>query len=236
MKWEPSGGSGVSITMTIQSQHPTDTNPDRPGVSPAVMPPHPTPSEFELVPEIQNRWSPRAFSSRPVPRDLTRRLLEAARWAPSSFNEQPWRFLVGDSESPAFRETLRDLLMDGNAWARRAPVLMLSAWRSRLTKNDKANRVALRDLGAAEENLFLQAVSQGLVAHQMGGFSVPAAEALLREQGLGPEFEVGVMTAIGFPGDLDDLDGSLRERELKPRKRKPLSEIALFGGAGDDEV
>ncbi len=220
--------------MISHTRNPTHTNRGRSGLSPAVSPPHPTPSEAELTPEIQNRWSPRALSTRPVPRDVTRRLLEAARWAPSSFNEQPWRFLIGDSESPEFRETLRDLLMDGNAWARRAPVLILSAWRSRLTKNDKPNRVAFRDLGAAEENLLLQAVAEGLVAHQMGGFSVSDAEAVLREHGLGSEFEVGVMTAIGLPGDVDSLDESLRERELKPRGRKPLSEIALFGGAGDN--
>lgn len=177
---------------------------------------------------IARRWSPRAFDPElEVSPDHLRTVLEAARWAPSSFNEQPWRFLIGSGQHPEFRETLRDLLMEGNAWARRAPVLVLSGYSTHLSRNGKPNRMALRDLGAAEENLLLQATELGLIAHQMAGFDADAARALLPDG-----VEVGAMTALGWYGDPSDLTEGQAKAEKGPRKRKPLDEIVGFGGLG----
>lgn len=182
------------------------------------------PTEEPIEPLIAARWSPRAISEKPVEDEKLRAVFEAARWAPSSFNEQPWRFLVATTRQPDWLARLRGYLMSGNAWATRAPVLVVSAYRTRFSGNDKPNPVALRDLGAAEENLVLQAYAEGLVAHQMAGFE----RERLRDELLPDGFEVGSMTALGYPGDIDDLDEKLRERELAPRRRKPLDEL-VFG-------
>lgn len=184
----------------------------------------PAPTEAETHPLIRYRWSPRSFAGRPVEPEKLRIAFEAARWAPSSFNEQPWRFLVATIDDPDWLERLQSYLSPGNAWARKAPVLVASAYHTRFTRNSKPNRMAFRDLGAAEENLFLQAYDLGLVMHQMAGFD---HERLKRE--LLPEgFEPGAMSAIGYAGTPDELPEELREGERKPRQRSPLGEF-VFG-------
>jgi len=184
----------------------------------------PAPTEHPVHPLLASRWSPLAFDDRQVDEDVLLSLLEAARWAPSSFNEQPWRFVVGTKQRPRFLAQLHALLTDGNAWAKEAPVLILSAYDPTFSRNGKPNRVALRDLGAAEENLVLQAFDEGLVAHQMAGFDVDRARAMLPD-GLEP----GTMTAIGFPGDPASLPEKLRNRQEKVRKRHSLSRISSMG-------
>ena len=187
----------------------------------------PARTHVPIHPLIAARWSPRAFASQPVEPEKVRALFEAARWAPSSFNEQPWRFLVATVEEPEWLERLQGYLTTGNAaWASGAPVLIASAYRTRFTEREGENRMALRDLGAAEENLVLQAYAEGLVAHQMAGFDRERLKAELVPQG----FEPGSMTAVGYPGDPEELDEKLRERESRPRKRKPWSDF-VFGGA-----
>lgn len=184
----------------------------------------PAPTDIDLHPLISNRWSPRAISSAPLEPEKLRQVLEAARWAPSSNNEQPWRFLVATSEEPEWLDRLQGYLVPGNAWAKAAPVLIASAYRTNFTRNDKPNASALRDLGAAEENMFLQAYAVGLVVHQMGGFERGRLKSDLLPEGLEP----GTMTAIGYPGDVEQLSEELQERERAPRKRKPLEEL-VFG-------
>lgn len=161
--------------------------------------------------------------------DKLKLLLEAARWAPSSFNEQPWRFLVATSEEGEWLQRLQGYLSPGNAWALEAPVLIASAYRTAFSHNEKANRSALRDLGAAEENMFLQAYAAGLVMHQMGGFDAPR----LKEELLPEGFEPGTMTAIGYPGDVDQLPEKHLKGETAPRRRKALSEIAFGAKWGE---
>lgn len=184
----------------------------------------PAPTDEAVHPLIRCRWSPRAFSDRRVEPEKLRALFEAARWAPSSFNEQPWRFLVATRDEPEGLERLQGYLSPGNAWAKNAPVLVVSAYRTRFSHNDKPNRVALRDLGAAEENLFLQAYALGLVMHQMAGFDVARVKAEL----LPEEFEPGTMFAIGYAGDREALPDGLKEREERPRRRNPPDEF-VFG-------
>ncbi|HKQ74113.1 MAG TPA: nitroreductase family protein [Blastocatellia bacterium] len=178
---------------------------------------------------IARRWSSRAFdAARPVEREKVRLLLEAARWAPSSFNEQPWRYLVFDSQDPPARERALACLMDFNAWARQAPVLMLSVTREIFAHNAQPNQHARHDLGMASENLVLEAVNQGLMAHQMAGFDVARAR---REFGIPPDCTPMAMIAIGYPfrGDPRDLPVALRAMETQPRQRRLLREIAFHG-------
>ncbi len=166
------------------------------------------------------------MAGRPVSRGALLSLLEAARWAPSSYNEQPWRFVVGTHEEADFRERLQTLLMEGNAWARQAPVLILSAYLPESSRSGDTNRMAFRDLGAAEENLVLQAYDLGLVAHQMAGFDAEAARRLLPDG-----MEPGTMIAIAHPASPDSLSDKLAEREQRPRRRRPLREFVSIGSA-----
>jgi nitroreductase len=183
----------------------------------------PAPTKLEIYPLISHRWSPRAISGRPVEPEKLRLVLEAARWAPSSRNEQPWRFLVATTDDPEWLERLQGYLSPGNAWAKAAPVLIASAYRTTFSHNEKPNVSALRDLGAAEENMFLQAFAAGLVMHQMGGFDRDSLKRDLIPEG----FEPGTMSVIGYPGDVEQLPEDLAERERAPRQRRPLSELVF---------
>ncbi len=172
------------------------------------------------------RWSPLSFSSRDVSREDLLSLCEAARWAPSCFNEQPWRYLVGSSADPAGLAKMRSCLVEANArWADRAPVLMLSVAKTRFTRNDMPNRHAGHDVGLATSQLVLQASARGLVVHQMAGFDVQKAIELL---GIPAGHEPMAMIAIGYPGEPSDLPEELREREAAPRSRRSFEEV-VFG-------
>ena len=195
-------------------------------------PEKPAPANFPIDPEIKRRWSPRLFEEgREVEREKILALLEAARWAPSCFNEQPWRYLVFDGTDAAAMERARNCLVEGNAWALKAPVLMISVARNNFTHNEQPNRTAQHDVGLASENLVLEAVSQELVAHQMAGFNTEQARS---EFNIPEDYTVLAMIAVGYPyrDSLDDLSEKVRTGELAPRKRKPISEVA-FAGAWD---
>ncbi|HXF95889.1 MAG TPA: nitroreductase family protein [Gemmatimonadales bacterium] len=153
-----------------------------------------------IHPLIRQRWSPRAFSPRPVEPEKLQTVFEAARWAPSSFNEQPWRFLVATSAEPDWLAELQSYLAPGNRWARGAPVLAASAYRTHFAGTGALNRMALRDLGAAEENMFLQAEALGLALHQMAGFDHERFRRTLLPDG----FEPGTMIAMGYPPGGED--------------------------------
>jgi len=191
-------------------------------------PEKPARTEYRIDEEMERRWSPRAFATQAVEREKIMTMLEAARWGPSCFNEQPWRFLVFDGSNSEALERARGCLVEGNAWALKAPVLMLSTARDNFAHNEKPNRTAQHDVGLATENLLLQAVELGLVAHPMAGFDV---ERSRREFNIPGDYTILAMIAIGYPyrGDLDDLDEKLRERELAQRERKPISEVAFAG-------
>ncbi len=164
------------------------------------------------------------MSGDPISADEIGHLFEAARWAPSSFNEQPWRFLVATANEPAWLERLGSYLSSGNAWAKGAPVLIVSAYSTRFARNDRPNPMALRDLGAAEENMFLQASAIGLAMHQIAGFD---RERLKREL-LPPGFEPGVMSAIGYPLKIETAGERADREERASRSRRPLHEF-VFG-------
>jgi nitroreductase len=179
---------------------------------------------------IRQRWSPRAFSDRKfTPPDLCR-LLEAARWAPSSANEQPWSFLVATKDDQTEFEKLFSCLVPGNQrWAGAAPVLMLSISHLLFEEDKSPNRHAFHDVGLAVENLILQAMSMELFVHQMAGFDVEKAKTLF---GIPEGHEPVAMIAVGYLGDADTLPDKLREREMAARSRKPLEEFVFTGRWG----
>ncbi len=176
---------------------------------------------------IEKRWSPRAFEAKPVDTKDLLSLFEAARWAPSSMNEQPWRFIYAIKDDEEAYNRLFNCLVEGNqVWAKNAPVLFLSVAKKDYDKSGKPNSHAWHDVGMATANLLIQATSIGLHAHLMGGFdSQKAQEALSIPEG----YEPVAMGAIGYVGEPEMLPEHLQERELAERKRKPLQEIAFSG-------
>ena len=178
----------------------------------------------DMLPAIAHRWSPRAYSNRAVtPGDL-RLVIEAARWAASSSNGQPWRFLVGRNGDDAFQRIAATLVPFNQAWAPLAPVLLL-AYAAARTPHGNTNHYALFDLGQAVAQMSVQASALGLATHAMGGFDRAAAQSLI---GPAEEFLPGVVLALGHPGDPAQIaDPDLHARELDPRSRKPLDEIVF---------
>jgi nitroreductase len=163
----------------------------------------PAPTDVPVHELVRIRWSPRAFADKPVAPDVLHSLFEAARWAPSSFNYQPWAYIVGTKDdSENFAEILSTFVEFNVGWAKHAPVLALSVAQLKTPKEGMVNRHAFHDVGSATSQLTLEANSRGLFVHQMAGF------------------------------DPQSLPEPLRQRELAPRTRKPLSEFVMTGGWG----
>jgi nitroreductase len=180
---------------------------------------------------IRRRWSPRAFAARPVEPEHLLSLLEAARWAPSSSNEQPWVFLVATADNPQEFQRMLSCLVDANGtWAQRAPVLMLSIARRNFERGGKPNRHAFYDVGQATANLAIQATALGLGVHQMAGILPDKAREVF---GIPEGYDAVAGIAVGCPGDPGSLPEELRKRELAPRTRKPLESFVFDGRWGE---
>jgi nitroreductase len=181
-------------------------------------------TEHEILDVLKKRWSPRAFAAKPVEPAKLRSLFEAARWAASSFNEQPWIFLVATKDDKAAYEKALSCLWDKNQdWAKSAPVLILTVTKANFTRNDKPNRVHVHDLGLAMGNLTVQATSMGLYLHQMAGVDLDKVRELYN---VPAGYEPATGVAIGYMGNIDDLpEEGLRTAEKSPRDRKPFSEF-----------
>jgi nitroreductase len=179
---------------------------------------------------IRSRWSPRAFSSKEVtPEDLAT-VFDAARWAASSYNEQPWRFIVATKDDPgAFHKLLGLLVPFNQEWAKTAPVLILGVAKKTFSHSHQPNKYALHDAGAALANLFLQATALGLHAHGMAGFDYDRART---ELSIPDDYETAAFVALGYIGSPDQLPEGMQNQELAPRTRKPLSEIAFTANWG----
>ena len=172
-----------------------------------------------------NRWSPRAMSGEEISNDDLMGLFEAARWAPSSYNNQPWRFIYAKRNTDHW-QTLISLLVEGNKiWAQNAAVIVVVISRKNFEFNEKPAITHQFDAGAAWENLALEATSRGLVTHGMQGFDYKQAR---EELGVPENFDVLAMIAIGKLGQKDNLPLNLQEREY-PSDRKPLEEIVMEG-------
>ena len=190
-------------------------------------------TRYPLHELLAARWSPRAFSERPVSHEALGSLLEAARWAPSSYNAQPWSFVVGRKDDPGTFEKLREVLVPANqAWAGEAPVLMLSVARLDFAHDGKANTHALYDLGAAVALLTVQAETLGLSVHQMGGFDPERARRVFD---VPADHSPVTVIAIGYRAEPSSLPEELARAEEAARDRKPLSEMAFAGSWGETD-
>ena len=187
------------------------------------------PADRPILEPLSGRWSPVIFSGRPVETAKLEQLFEAARWAASSSNEQPWSFVVANRDEPELFGRLAACLFPGNAWAKQAPVLVLSVARMVNSGTDNPNRYAFHDTGMAVGNLLAQATADGLFVHQMGGFNVEKARIDL---GLPAKHDPVAMMAIGYYGDSEHADPAMKERESKPRSRKPIAEFVFHGSWG----
>jgi nitroreductase len=179
---------------------------------------------------LRHRWSPRAFSDKPVPLEILRSMFEAARWAPSSNNEQPWAFLVATRDEPEAHARLLSTLVEFNqTWARHAPVLGIAVSQMEFARGGHPNHNAFYDTGAAMAYLTLEATERGLFVHQMAGFDPHKAIDLCQ---IPKGWEPIAAFVLGYPGDPQTLPDNLRERELGPRTRKPLSDFVMSANWG----
>ncbi len=178
-----------------------------------------------VLPAFHERWSPRSFAAREVSPETLKKVFEAARWAASSFNEQPWRYLVGRRGDSTWQKIFAALGDFNKKWTQSAPVLILGTARTKFSHNGAENRFAVYDLGAASSYLTLQAAALGLKTHQMAGFDPEAARKAFA---IPDEYAIGAVIALGYQGEPAALgDAGLIEHETAPRTRKPLDEIVF---------
>jgi nitroreductase len=188
------------------------------------------PTDCEVNELIRKRWSPRAFSDKPIPPEALRSLFEAARWAPSSSNEQPWAFLVATRDEKANFEKSLEALVEFNAnWVKQAYVAGFAVSELNFAKTGKPNRNAFYDTGAATALLTIEATSRGLFVHQMAGFD---PEKVRENFGVPAGWEAIAAFAIGYPGDPEALPEPYKSRERAPRTRKPLKDFVMTGRWG----
>lgn len=181
---------------------------------------------------IANRWSGRAYDAvKPVSHEQVLAMLEAARWAPSCYGDQPWRFIVWNkADNAAGWQQAFDCIVPGNqGWAKDAPVLVLICADTLFGHNQQPNRFAQYDTGAAAENLCLQATAMGMMAHQMGGYNADLARGKFN---IPEQYTLMAMISVGFPADISSLTGEALARETAERNRKPLSELFFNGSWG----
>ena len=190
----------------------------------------PAPSDFPVHELIRERWSPRAFADKSVPHNTLRSIFEAARWAPSSYNEQPWAYLVATRDDKDSFQKMLSVLVQFNAdWAKGAPALALAVSELAFAHNNAPNRNAYYDTGAASALLSVEATAHGLAVHQMAGFDPEKARQVFA---IPAGWEAIATLAIGYPGDPASLPQHLKDRETAPRTRKPISEFVMSGHWG----
>lgn len=179
-----------------------------------------------LLEAIQHRWSPRSFDSKPVSVATIRKVMEAARWAASSYNEQPWAFIVASKDHPEEYEKALSCLIEFNqGWAKSAPVLILTLAKVNFEKNQKPNTHAWHDLGIATGQMTVQAEALGLRTHAMGGI---LTDKIRQIYDIPAEFQPVAAIALGYPGAPELLPEPLASMEKAPRERKSLGKI-VFG-------
>jgi nitroreductase len=192
----------------------------------------PAPAAVPINDLIAHRWSPRAFEPRAVEPEKLRALFEAARWAASSYNAQPWYFIVATKDDPEnFKKVLDSFVEFNQSWAKSAPVVALSVAGHKMAHDGSTNRHAFHDVGQAAANLALEATALGFQIHQMAGIVPDKARQIF---GIPPDFEAVAGFAIGYPGDPMTLpEGRLRDNETGARQRKPVSSFVFTGKWGE---
>ncbi len=190
--------------------------------------------DHDILDLLRERWSPRAFADRRVEPEKIRRMLEAARWTMSSYNEQPWRYVVASRhDDPEAYERLLDCLIEGNqAWAQNAPVLLMSFYKETFSGNDRPNRCAPHDVGAASAALTFQAKEMDLYVHQMAGIHADVAR---ETYDVPDDFEPMTGLAVGYLGDPEMLSDDKQTAEQAPRSRRSLDEF-VFGDEWEDSA
>jgi nitroreductase len=180
---------------------------------------------------LAERWSPYAFEDRSVSQSDLCSLFEAARWSASSYNEQPWSYIVATKEDPDQFQQLLSCLLEGNQfWAKDAPVIALGIASHKFARNGEDNRSAIHDLGLASGNLVVEATARGLCVHQMIGILPDKARELFD---IPEHSEAWTGMVIGYQGDPMTLPDALKERDLAPRQRKPLAQFVFSGKWGN---
>lgn len=188
-------------------------------------------TDYPIHELLAERWSPYAFQDCPVSEADLRSLFEAARWSASSYNEQPWSYLVATKENPDHFQQLLSCLVEANQiWAQNAPVLALGIASLRFTRNNQENKAAIHDLGLASGNLVVEATARGICVHEMIGILPDKARDLFD---IPENFEAWTAMAIGYRGDPITLPDALKERDLSPRQRKPLDQFVFSGKWGN---
>lgn len=183
-------------------------------------------SELDLIPALNDRYSARAFSQQPVTDGDLELLFEAARWAPSSHNEQPWRFLVVRRGGEGHADLLSTLTESNRRWADKAPVLVLNMVRNTFARDGRSNYHAWHDMGLAMGQFTAQATAMGIGLHILGGFHADRARSVFN---VPPDLDLVSITALGYLGDANGLQDDLRERELRRSPRLPLAELVRHG-------
>ena len=190
-------------------------------------------TKVEIIPEIANRWSPRAFAEKAVEGEVLKRIFEAARWSPSSRNEQPWRFIVACKEDSHYNKVFRALDEFNRKWAWTAPVLCVVLARKHHDYKNRPNIYHLHDVGLAMGTLLAQATHEGISVHQMAGIS---KEAIIESFSLNSsDLEVVSIAAMGYQDEsrLAELDDKYRKSEYEPRRRRALEEL-VFASSLDE--
>jgi len=184
-------------------------------------------TDLDINKNIKLRWSPRSFADKTPDKESLKRMLKAASWAASSYNEQPWRFILGiKGEGNTYDKIFETLVEFNQTWAKNAPVVMIIAAKEKFSHNDAENKHHMYDCGAAMANFCIQAVEEDLCVHQMAGFSPDKAREMLNI----PEgFRAITAAAIGYVGSPDELPEDYRESEVAERERKSLDDIAFLG-------
>jgi|ERR1035441_8461739 nitroreductase len=179
----------------------------------------------KVLPIFLQRWSPRSFADREVSTADLETIFQAVRWTASSYNEQPWRFLIGKRNTDTHQKIFASLVEFNQKWARTAPILILGVSNTKFSHNGTPNGSALYDLGAAAAVLCLEAASLGIATHQMAGFD---KEGVRKSLGVPEDFAVGAVIALGYQGEPTALsDPQMLSQETAPRQRKSLKEFVL---------
>lgn len=188
-------------------------------------------TDHEVMDLIKDRWSPRSFSAKPISDSDLASILEAARWAASAYNEQPWVYIVAKKENKDQFEKILSCLVEFNqGWAKNAQVVMLGFARKNFVRGEKYNPTHAHDLGLASSQMLLEAMNRNIFTHQMSGI---LPEKIRDIYNVPTEYEPITALAFGYMGDLSDLSDDLKEGEMADRNRKPLAEFVFERNWGE---
>lgn len=189
----------------------------------------PTPNNYPILKAFKQRWSPRAYSDKPVEKEKIQSIFEAARWAPSARNEQPWRFIVGIKGDESWDKIFETLVEWNQQWTQQAPVLILNIGKKFYDFKHLENDTYQYDTGQAVAMLVTEVVNQGLIGHQMSGFSAEKASELFE---ISDDYQPISVTAVGYSGDPKLLPEDMYTSEMEERKRRPIDETVFAGKFG----